>query len=243
VIGLLVSVANAGPVPLVFKVKVAVKILYQPDAKDETHKKALDLVKNLNHPYLLKTHAYWVHEGRLHVVMELADGSLRGRLKKSRRQRQDSIAPAALLDYVEEAAEALDYLHGFNLIHRNITPDNLLLLKSHIKVSDFSHVCDSAAPGETTGGTIGYMAPECYRGSVTRHSDQYSLAIVYQELLTSQRPFNGKNARMIANQHLNEEPELRSLPDVRYALLASSNLTAWPALTTNTFTGTPGSRS
>src|SRR6185437_7689071 len=43
-------------------------------------------------------------------------------------------------------------------------------------------------------------------------SDQYSLAIVYQELLTGQRPFNGKNARTLAQQHMNEEPELRALP-------------------------------
>src|SRR5262249_1672127 len=105
-------------------VKVALKIHYQPNDSDEHHKKALDLVKNLNHPYLLKTHAYWVHDGRLHVAMELAEGSLRNRLKRARRQ-QTGIPPEGLLAYMKEAAEALDYLHGMGLVHRNVAPDNL----------------------------------------------------------------------------------------------------------------------
>ena len=58
-----------------------------------------------------------------------------------------------------------------------------------------------------------YAPPETFGGKISETTDQYSLAIVYQELLTGQRPFNGKNVRQLAQQHLQEEPELRSLPE------------------------------
>src|SRR5581483_4112074 len=50
-------------------------------------------------------------------------------------------------------------------------------------------------------------------GTISPRSDQYSLAIVYMELLTGQRPYNGKNARLLAQQHMNEAPDLRALPE------------------------------
>src|SRR5581483_6865805 len=62
------------------------------------------------------------------------------------------------------------------------------------------------------GVTPLYAPPETFTGQISAHSDQYSLAIVYQEMLTGLRPFNGKNARTLAQQHLHEEPELRALP-------------------------------
>jgi serine/threonine protein kinase len=170
-------------------VKVAVKIHYQSSEKDEQHARALDLVKNLKHPYLLKTQTYWIHDGRLHVVMELADGSLRGRLKKRARHRKAGFPASELLPYLKEAAEALDYLHGRGLLHRNVSPDNILLLEGHVKVGDFSLVCEEDAPSGPAGSTPGYMAPECYRGSFTPRSDQYSLAISYVELRRGRRPF------------------------------------------------------
>jgi len=170
-------------------VKVAVKIHYQPNAKDEQHAQALDLVKNLKHPYLLKTHTYWIHDGRLHVVMELADGSLRGRLKKRARHRKGGFPASELLPYLNETAEALDYLHGRGLLHRNVTPDNILLLEGHVKLADFSLVCNTDGPYGAASCAPGYMAPECYHGTYTPRSDQYGLAITYVELRRGRRPF------------------------------------------------------
>ncbi len=75
------------------------------------------------------------------------------------------------------------------------------------------HLERSGASGILGGVTPLYAPPETFSGSISGRSDQYSLAIVYQELLTGQRPFNGKNARALAQQHMNEEPELRALPE------------------------------
>jgi len=65
-----------------------------------------------------------------------------------------------------------------------------------------------------------YAAPETFRGDMSRQSDQYSLGIVYMELLTGQRPFSGRNIRQLALQHMSEEPDLRPLPEADRAMVA-----------------------
>jgi serine/threonine protein kinase len=170
-------------------IQAAVKIFYQAAEEHNQQRRALDLVKNLNHPYLLKIQAYWVEDSRLHVAMELADYSLRDELRGCQRKGLTGVPAAKLLAHVEEAAEALDYLHGRGLLHRNITPDNVLVLKGHVKIGDFSLVCQGRDPSDSRSSAPGYLAPECYRGSATRASDQYSLAISYVELRRGRRPF------------------------------------------------------
>src|SRR5262249_19044096 len=79
---------------------------------------------------------------------------------------------------------------------------------------DFGLVKDlQGVMASVTGGiTPVYAAPETYDGWVSRFCDQYSLAIVYQELLTGQRPFSGNNVRQLILQHLQTAPNLDSLP-------------------------------
>ncbi len=118
--------------------------------------------------------------------------------------------------YIRDAAEALDHMNEkHNLQHLDIKPRNLFLISDRVKVADFGlvkHLERSGASGILGGVTPLYAPPETFSGTISGRSDQYSLAIVYQELLTGQRPFNGKNARTLAQQHMNEEPELRALP-------------------------------
>jgi serine/threonine protein kinase len=193
-------------------IKAAVKVHYRPMDDTAPELKALHLIKNLNHPYLLKIHAWWVAEGRLHVAMELADNSLRSRLRKGRPKGPSSIPLAALSMYVREAAEALDYMHGKGLIHRNITPENILLVQSHVKIGDFSLVCDAATPGDATAGAIAYMAPECFRAEVAPQSDQYSLAVTYAELRLGRRPFPARTTFLHSmKDSLENSPDLGEL--------------------------------
>src|SRR6201981_559070 len=93
-----------------------------------------------------------------------------------------------------EAAEALDLMNReHQLQHLDIKPQNLFLNHNHVKVADFGlvKVLEGKVASVTGGVTPVYAAPETFDGLVSRFSDQYSLAIVYQELLTGQRPFNG----------------------------------------------------
>src|SRR5581483_1448587 len=96
----------------------------------------------------------------------------------------------------------------------DIKPQNLFLVHSHVKVADFGLVKDlEGMQASVTGGvTPVYAAPETFDGWVSRYSDQYSLAIVYQELLTGVRPFAGTNVRQLILQHLQTPPNLSPLP-------------------------------
>src|SRR5437588_5547248 len=110
----------------------------------------------------------------------------------------------------------------YDLQHLDIKPQNLFLVCNHVKVGDFGLVnslpmgsSGSAcrAPALQLGAiTPLYASPEVFQGSLSRHSDQYSLAVVYQELLTGTVPFDGRNSRQLLMQHLQEEPDLRALP-------------------------------
>ena len=102
----------------------------------------------------------------------------------------------------------------YQLQHLDIKPQNLFLVYNHVKVADFGLVKDlEGMRGQMTGGvTPVYAAPETFDQVISRYCDQYSLAIVYQELLTGVRPFNGTSAQQLLIQHLREPPNLGPLP-------------------------------
>ena len=146
--------------------------------------------------------------------MELADRNLWDRFKECRSPGLPGIPREELLGYMEESAEALDLMNNqYQLQHLDIKPQNLFLIHHHVKVADFGLVKDlEGLQASITGGiTPVYAAPETFDGKVSRFSDQYSLAIVYQELLTGQRPFAGNNVRQLIMQHLSAEPNLMPL--------------------------------
>ena len=126
--------------------------------------------------------------------------------------------------YTRDAAEALDYMYEkHNLQHLDVKPRNLFIIGDHVKVADFGLV--KAFDKSTNSGILGgvtplYASPETFIGKISPQSDQYSLAIVYQELLTGHRPFVAKNIRQMAQMHMQAEPDLRSLPEVERSVIA-----------------------
>lgn len=177
-------------------IEKAVKILLQPADRDAAKRefRSLELIKNLRHPYLLATEDFWVAENRLHVVMELADGTLRTRFKECRRQMLPGIPEDELLNYFQEAAEGLDYLHLMKITHRDVKPDNILILHNHAKVADFglARHQDAIMASMSFAGTPAYMAPEIWGGEGGPASDQYSLAFTYAELRQGKVPIPPK---------------------------------------------------
>jgi len=181
----------------------------------EQEKKALDRVKLIRHPYILSLEQVQIIEGQLIIVMELADRNLWDRFRECRTQGLGGVPREELLRYMEEAAEALDLMNNhYQIQHLDIKPQNLFLVFSHIKVADFGLAkMFEGGRGTITGGvTPVYAAPETFEGWVSRFTDQYSLAIVFQELLTGTRPFTGANTRQLLMQHINGSPDLSHLP-------------------------------
>ena len=201
----------------------AVKFVFGDlDAMDEESRpaeqeaKALERVKGIRHPYILSLEQFRVIDGQLIIVMELADRNLWDRFRECRGQGLPGIPREELLSYMNEAAEALDLMNNYYQIqHLDIKPQNLFLVFNHIKVADFglAKALEGIRATVTGGVTPVYAAPETFEGWVSRFSDQYSLAIVFQELLTGTRPFTGTNTRQLLMQHLNGTPEMSALSE------------------------------
>lgn len=193
-------------------------------ARAEQELQALNRVKEVRHPFVLSMDRIEVVAGELVIVMELADRNLHEAYEECLSAGLVGIPRDTLLCYVRDASEALDHMndkHG--LQHLDVKPRNLFVISDRVKVADFGLVKTLERTGNSGllgGVTPLYAAPETFSGNISGRSDQYSLAIVYQELLTGQRPFNGKNARLLANQHLNEEPDLRVLPEADRPVVA-----------------------
>jgi hypothetical protein len=183
---------------------------------------ALNRIKEVRHPFILSMERIENVEGEIVIVMELADKSLHDAYNECQAAGLVGIPREDLLRYLRDAAEGLDHLiQKYNLQHLDVKPRNLFLISDRVKVADFGLVKHiERHSGNLTSITPLYAAPETFTGKISEHSDQYSLAIVYQELLTGHRPFSGKNARQLALEHCNEEPELRALPEAERAVIA-----------------------
>jgi hypothetical protein len=203
----------------------AIKFVYgtHQDQRAAVEFKALERIKEARHPFLLSLERIEVIDGQLVIVTELAEGSLRDRFNVCRREGLPGIPRPELLHYLRDAADALDFMtQQHSLQHLDIKPENLLLLASRVKVADFGlvknfrHVSASLMGGLTPV----YASPEVFRGSPSQCSDQYSLAVVYQELLTGSLPFQANSPAELTLRHLNEAPDLSSLPETDRPVIA-----------------------
>ena len=203
----------------------AVKILYgqRNEAHAESELKALERMRHLRHPFLLNIERIEVVDSRLVVVTELADCSLGDRFEEYRSRKKHGIPREELLRYLKDAADALDFMaeqHG--LQHLDVKPDNLLLQGNHAKVGDFGQAKDLNVTNVSVvnGFTPLFAAPELFEGRPGRGSDQYSLAIVYQMMLTGQPPFSGRTAAQLTAQHMRSQPDLFHLEPIDRPVVA-----------------------
>jgi eukaryotic-like serine/threonine-protein kinase len=180
----------------------------------EREHRSLHRVKEVRHPFVLSVERFDVVDGRLVIVMELADRNLWDRFAECQADGLSGIPRDELLGYLAEVAEALDLMSTeHQLQHLDVKPENIFLVHQHVKVGDFGLAQEVHGPRAALKGgmTPAYAAPETIDRWASRQSDQYSLAIVFVEMLTGRRPFDGTTARQLVVQHLTGTPDLSAL--------------------------------
>ena len=195
-------------------VSVALKLVPRTERAAAVEGRALEVLKELRHPHLLTTLGTWLTEDFLVIAMELAAGTLLDRWQEAKAQGLPGIPREELLATFTQAAEGIDFLHSQGIQHRDIKPQNLLLVGSTLKVADFglARVLSHSVTGHTGSLTLAYAAPEFFEGHTARSSDQYSLAVAYCQLRSGRRPFEGTLAQVVAG-HLHQPPDLSMLPE------------------------------
>ena len=200
-------------------VEKAIKIVFGhcDEGMAERELKSLERIKSVRHPFVLTIERYEIVNSRLVIVTELADMSLSDSFQQSISEGHPGIPREQLVSYLWDAAEGLDCLvEQHALQHLDIKPENLLLVGDHIKVADFGLVKELASKTRNSmmgGMTPLYSAPEIYDDNPSSRSDQYSLAIVYQHMLTGSLPFPGRTPAQLAKQHTLSEPNLKPLSE------------------------------
>ena len=196
---------------------VAVKLLSERFADNDAirgrfTREALAVARLSHAPSTVTIFDVGEHDGRPYIVMEyLPGGSLADRL-----EREGAQPVGRSLEWLGQAAAALDAAHTHGIVHRDVKPANLLLdSDDRVKVADFG-VASAADLGSfteagTVVGTAGYLAPEQARGErATPASDLYALAVVAFELLTGARPFERESSTAEAMAHVSAAIPLAS---------------------------------
>jgi serine/threonine-protein kinase len=212
-------------VQLSTKQVVAIKVIRAESAEDEEaakrfHREAR-AASLLSHPHTVRVIDFGESDdGDLYQVLEYLPGNTLGQAIRDSGRLPES--RAAKIGY--EVAQSLSEAHGRGLAHRDLKPDNIMLLDvagetDFVKVLDFGIAKFlSGSSGESsvtrTGAVVGtpqYMAPEQAKGNrgLTPAVDVYSLGIVLYQTLTGRKPFDGDSALEILMKHAREPvPEL-----------------------------------
>ncbi len=183
------------------------------------------VVASLDHPNIVPLFDFGEENGMLYLVMPfLSGGSLQDMLRKA------PLHMGVVASYGSQIADALEYAHQRNVVHRDVKPANVLIhADGRVMLSDFglAKILDAsgrpAAPrNHPDAGTPEYMAPEQIQGRTDERSDIYALGVVLYLLLTGRLPFTGSTSNSVMEAHLYRLPEplRRSNPVVAPAMEA-----------------------
>ena len=208
---------------------VAIKILKPELASDADFRRRFQAesqaVAMLSHVNIVGVYDVCQSDGLNYIVMELIEGMS---LKQYMQKRGLPLKWQEALHFIAQILRALDHAHSRGIIHRDIKPHNIMVLRDgSIKVADFgiARLTSSAQATLTQEalGSVHYISPEQAKGShIDGRSDLYSVGVMLYEMLTGRLPFEGETPVLVAIQHINSIPiQPRELnPDIPVGLEA-----------------------
>lgn len=219
----IIDVVGVGGMAVVYRARchvlnryVAVKILKEEYAKDPDIRKRFSIesqaVAKLSHHNIVSVFDVGQENGTDYIVMELIEGiTLKDYLKeKGKFTWQETVY------FSSQIARALVHAHSRGIIHQDVKPQNVIILRDGTaKLMDFG-IASFAATQETRVaqeaiGSVHYISPEQARGlSIDYRADIYSLGVVMYEMVTGKLPFDGDTAVQVVMQHINAKAKLPS---------------------------------
>ncbi len=221
-----VALGQNGPVPA--GTVVAVKVLraeymHDPDLVNrfKNESKAISL---LHHPNIVKVYDVSVTDRLQYIVMEYVNGmTLRAYLN----ERGGKLSSRETVHFISQILQALDHAHRNGVVHRDVKPQNIMLLDSgQLRMMDFGIARISRAENQLLAGkamgSVHYISPEQARGEVTGpQSDIYSVGVMMYEMLSGRLPFDGEDAVKVALKQIADTPRplAEAAPDTPRALV------------------------
>lgn len=167
-------------------------------------------IARLRHPNIVDIYQFGQYENDYYMAMSFIEGEDLRQILQSHNQRGSMISHALILKVMRAMTSALDYAHAQGVIHRDVKPSNILVMKDGTAIlTDFGLAL--SVPEGTIGNTFGsahYIAPEQAVSSAQAvpQSDMYSLGICLYEMLTGRVPFDDASAMSVALKHLSDPP-------------------------------------
>ncbi len=215
----ILEIIGTGGMAVVFKAKchrlnrlVAVKMLKKDLSEDAEFRRKFheesQSVAMLSHPNIMAVYDVSRGGDMDYIVMELLDGIT---LKQYMAARKGNLDWRETLHFITQIMRGLSHAHSRNLIHRDIKPQNIMVLRDGtVKVTDFGIACLSNGKSSSNEaiGSVHYISPEQAKGDYTdNRSDIYSAGVVLYEMLTGRLPFDGDNPVSVAIQHFSAVPQ------------------------------------
>ena len=211
----ILEVIGTGGMAVVYKARchrlnrlVAIKILKDELTQDDEFRRRFhaesQAVAMLSHPNIVSVYDVSTTSDADYIVMELIDGiSLKQYMEK-----KGVLNWKETLHFAMQIGKALDHAHSRGIIHRDIKPHNVMVLKNgSVKVADFGIAQVMSKSNTLTKealGSVHYISPEQAKGGrVDTRSDIYSLGVVMYEMMTGRPPFDGESPVAVAIQHIN----------------------------------------
>ncbi|MDR1736646.1 MAG: Stk1 family PASTA domain-containing Ser/Thr kinase [Oscillospiraceae bacterium] len=214
----ILEVIGVGGMAVVYKARchrlnrfVAVKVLKEDFHGDNDFRRRFhaesQAVAMLSHPNIVAVYDVSRSADVEYIVMELIDGIT----LKQYMQKKGALNWRESLHFITQIVKALSHAHGRGIIHRDIKPHNIMILRDgSVKVADFGIARFASKQNTLTQealGSVHYISPEQARGShIDARSDLYSVGVVLYEMLTGRLPYVGDSPVSVAIQHISSMP-------------------------------------